>query len=338
MLLTIFAAAAWIESTERWSHLPDPAVDAPQTVSNMDALEVRKLAKLVQDEREVSSRPLVQHLCAACGGLLGPAMLQRKTSAHEMGKPGAAYQVIGQSCQAEVMPPFLLLFSKRLLGCRLPAVFAYDSSSNALRLRPGIKAPWLHYTSSRGGTATVDLCHPWWYCKPCWRYWQTKPSGKHCKYAPKPGALPETIALQAGLHSATELQRIPMRNKMEGYFTAWHRDLAYSHLEPGLRRLYPDHPTLLASQDVLAWREARKVNVAKLQHLLSEHLRFSFVFGSLTAAQHIKKHVKQPQYTAKLPIKRPSDRYVTCLKIHWLIAPVVSARIKCWSGHVVLLG
>ncbi len=270
VLLTIFATTSWVESTERWLGLPDPAPGAPRMVSNMDALEVRKLAKLVQDEREVSARPLVQHICAACGGLLGPRMPQRKTSEHETGKPGAAYQVLGKPCQAEVMPPFLLLFSKRLLGERLPAVFEYNASSNALRLRPETHAPWVHYSTCKAGAATMDLRHPWWYCKICWRYWQSSPSGKRCRYVAKPGALPETVALQADFHRATALQRIPMRNKMEGYFTAWHRDLAYCHLQPALRRLYPDHPTLPSVAEVLAWREARKANKARLQHALAE--------------------------------------------------------------------
>ena len=268
ILLSIFSVTALLELTEQWFSLPSVPAGCPRVVSNADALEIRSLAKLVHDEREVSARPLVQHLCAACGGLLGPKMPQRKTTAAETGKPGAAYQLLGTPCDAYAMPPFLLLFSKALLGQRLPVVFDYSAESNALRLRAPQAAPWINYLP-RPKDEEADPRRPWWYCNPCWRYWQAAPNARRCRTTTKVGEFRETTALRAQLQRAIALERVPMRNKVEGYFTAWHRDLAYVHLEPALRRLYPDHPTLPTSAEVLAWRTARKSNRETLQAILS---------------------------------------------------------------------
>ena len=97
-------------------------------VSNTDAPEIRKLAKFVQEERERSSKPLCPHVCAACGQLL-PAPVND----NQLHKVGAAFQILGQSCAGDAMPPFLLLFSKSLIGRRLPSIFAFDPRSPILK-------------------------------------------------------------------------------------------------------------------------------------------------------------------------------------------------------------
>ncbi len=268
ILLSMFSVASLLELTEQWFSLPVAPAGCPRNVCNMDALEIRSLAKLVHDEREVSARPLVQHVCAACGNLLAPHMPQRKTSNNETGIPAISYQVLGSPCDAFAMPPFLLLFSKALLARRLPAVFEYSAATNALRLRTPKAAPWMNYLAPPKHEE-VDLRRPWWYCKPCWRYWQASPNARRCRISVKEGELPETTRLRAALQSATALERVPMRNKFEGYFTAWHRDLAFNHLEPALRRLYPDHPTLPTAAEVLAWRVARKSSREALQAVFS---------------------------------------------------------------------
>ncbi len=87
--------------------------------------------------------------------------------------------------------------------------------------------------------------------------------------------LQETSDLRRSYRSAIAFKRVPMRNWMEGHFTAWHRDLAYCHVEPALRRLYPSHPTLPAVNEVLEWWARRKANKALLGKILSGALKAS---------------------------------------------------------------
>ena len=152
----------------------------------------------------------------------------------------------GTVCQWFDMPPFLLLFSKKLLARRLPDVFEL-TDAGGLRLRGRVnEPPWLHYKRARklgepcGRNKESYVCHldlqkPWWHCLSCWQYWQRNPAD------------------QASFVSD---ERVPMRNQMEGHFTRWHTDIAYPHLYAAfLREKYPraPHPDV-----VLEWRQERE--------------------------------------------------------------------------------
>ena len=56
-------------------------------VSNLRVDEIRDYAKLVDEERSVSSLPLIQHICAMCGYLLQPR-LREGCQEVDMGKCG----------------------------------------------------------------------------------------------------------------------------------------------------------------------------------------------------------------------------------------------------------
>ena len=212
----------------------------------------QRLAKLVHEEREQSSKPLCPHLCAACGQLL-PALFKEA----EPHQTGAAYQVLGKPCSGGDMPPFLLLFSKSLIGRRLPTIFKYDAEKNTLALLDVTKAPWIHYIDNKRHAPKMCEKTPWYYCYTCSTYWT-----KHPNRDAKPSAAntknPSTAGLEAVYNAATNTKRMPMRNWMEGHFTAWHRDVAYCHLYPSLIKIYPKHSTLPSVADVLQWRQRKK--------------------------------------------------------------------------------
>jgi len=238
-LLTVFAIAAFVEMTEHWYRVPTGCDDNARIVNNMDAVEARSLCKLVHDEHNMHSLPLASHLCAMCGRLLAPTE-GSPLRIEDVGRRGGPFQVRGTRCSNPfAMPPFLLLYSKNKLAARLPAVFTYNAETNVLSLRRQVlEYPWMAYTGPAGPKTqrAVDAKTPWWHCLPCWRYYTRR------------------TAKGAPFYSD---QRIPMRNWFEGHFTKWHVDLAYPHLYPHLRRLYPNHRTLPSVADVLAWRERR---------------------------------------------------------------------------------
>ena len=66
----------------------------------------------------------------------------------------------------------------------------------------------------------------------------------------------------SGSASVPRVQRLPMRNKLEGYFTKWHEDIGFDFLRPALVRLYPDLHTLPSAEQVLAdhrrWEQYQK--------------------------------------------------------------------------------
>ena len=258
LLLTVFSITSFLELTEKWYSLPCRPEGSPATVSNIDAPEIRRLAKLVQEERAQSSKALCPFLCASCGQLL-PAPVKEE----QLHKTGMAYQILGTPCTGNDMPPFLLLFSKSLLGRRLPTVFLYDSATNTLSLRDITRAPWIHYTRNDRGDPVVSDKTPWYYCSVCYLYWR-----QGLRRNPQPSSAQRSggeIAALATLYAqAVAVKRMPMRNWFEGYFTAWHRDIAYCHLHPALRRIYPDHKTLPSVAEVLHWRQRTNQNKTEL--------------------------------------------------------------------------
>ena len=79
----------------------------------------------------MSSRPLIDHICAMCGGLLQPGF-GTYSSIDQTGKPGKPCQVRGETCEWYSFPPFMLLFSKELLARRLPSVFDLQQDGRLL--------------------------------------------------------------------------------------------------------------------------------------------------------------------------------------------------------------
>ena len=262
LLLSVFSITSFLELTEKWYALPCPPQASPATVSNMHALEVRRLAKFVQEEREQSSKALCPHLCAACGQLL-PAPIKEE----RLHQAGPAYQVLGTPCKGSDMPPFLLLFSKALIGRRLPSVFLYDPSARTLSIRDVTKAPWIHYRRGRGGVLSMCGNNPWYYCSVCYLYWAQQSRRTSQSFLAR-GGCKEIATLRAAYASATAVKRMPMRNWFEGYFTAWHRDIAYCHLHPSLKRIYPENPTLPPVADVLHWRQRKNQNKVALDSVM----------------------------------------------------------------------
>ena len=195
----------------------------------------------------MSSRPLIDHICAMCGGLLQPGF-GTHSSIDQTGKPGKPCQVRGEHCEWYCLPPFMLLFSKELLARRLPSVFELCRDGRLLLTDTVQQLPWLHYTT-RGGPGhdapkgrmrktyeyRLDVQNPWWFCRACYRY-------NHKTSANAPHFISNT--------------RIPMRNRFEGNFTKWHADIAYPLLyQAGLYKIYPHVPP---PDDVLAWRRAKE--------------------------------------------------------------------------------
>ena len=187
-LLRIFALAAWVQMTERWNSMPVNCQRSLPNVSNLYPFDIRCLARHVADEYVLSSTPLVDHLCAMCGQLLGPPTKFNKCS-RDGGKPGRPCQVRGRDCSWDALPLFLVLWSKSTLGQRLPAVFSHDSRSGRLTVQGDfVNAPWLHWRQMTArlrdeakaadlptkseGREVLDPCNSWWFCLSCHAYWQ----------------------------------------------------------------------------------------------------------------------------------------------------------------------
>ena len=248
-LLCIFSVAAWIEMTERWFDMPLPPTRSLRMVCNQSPLQLRRLAVNVAQEHQSSSTPLFDHCCAMCGRLLYSRCDSRNNPGY-VGIPGPACQVRGSTCRWDAMPLCLLLWSKvTLASSLLRSVATYDPNTGHLRLKDGaVGAPWLHWRLGKPSAAmmrlkgasrlpvkmrgdkpfVVDNAKPWWYCNWCYQYFFEKIAGN-------------------------KLQRMPMRNYFEGYYTCWHIDIAYPHLERKLRELYPDHATLPTSAEAMQW-------------------------------------------------------------------------------------
>ena len=61
-----------------------------------------------------------------------------------------------------------------------------------------------------------------------------------------------------------------MRNKLEGYYTKWHNDLAYVHLHKAVQTMYPALTTLPDPDDVLEYHRRWTLYVQKLRTTASE--------------------------------------------------------------------
>ena len=129
-LLATFAIASLVHLTEKWAHVPCTTPEhfeiyggaATRSVCNMDAQELRSYGKIVFDERQANSIPLVTHICAMCGCLL-QAPVRDRLSTRDTGRRGAATQWRGSTCRWSDLPPVLLLFSKQCFARRMPKVF-----------------------------------------------------------------------------------------------------------------------------------------------------------------------------------------------------------------------
>ena len=78
-------------------------------VSNLDAFDIRSYCKLIEEEHTMSSRPLIDHICAICGGLLQPGF-GHYSSIEQTGRAGIPYQVRGQRCAWDALPPSCYCF------------------------------------------------------------------------------------------------------------------------------------------------------------------------------------------------------------------------------------
>ena len=228
-LLLTFALSAWVGQTERWYRMPDAPTRNMPMVCNLTNYGVRALGSLVQDEMKYSSRPMFEHLCAACGRLL----YSRTEHAHlprELGVCGSACQTRGAVTTWHAMPAFLLLWSKERLGCYLRAVCHYDVESKALTLRNGWEsAPWLHFQPN---TRRIDEAAPWYYCTDCHDYFvPTVKDPKDHVLRPK------------------SMVRVPMRNRQEALFTRWHLDIGFVHMREKLLVVFPNLRGQLPSAD-----------------------------------------------------------------------------------------
>jgi hypothetical protein len=241
-VLNILATAAWVEMTERWHRMPEHANMCLSMVCNHSTLDIRQYGRLVFDEHTLSSTPLVDHICAMCGHLLC-SLTRNAHSPREVGCPGLPCQVRKKACNWDDLPLFLLLWSKRKIANSIPALFALDAN-NKLTLHHGLSsAPWLNFKkrgrSSTNGLPTkndgdliLDVSKPWWFCSVCYKYW-----------SPSSGVVAED-----------NIQRVPMRNRLEGLYTRWHLDVAYVHLYPSIRRLWPTLTSLPTPAAVLKWQ------------------------------------------------------------------------------------
>ncbi len=240
-VLSIFATTAWLEMTERWFRMPPASAQWTSMVCNHNTMEIRAFGRLVYDEHELSKKPLVDHLCCMCGQLLN-SKTRNAQNPKEIGVPGAPCQERRKLCSWAAMPLFLLLWSKKRIADAIPSVFEWDQTARTLKLRHGwASAPWLHFKHAgrnekddlpRRPGEVLDESKPWWFCRTCFYYWS-------------PSAGPD--------NKRTQLERVPMRNKLEGIYTRWHVDLAYVHLYPFLKQAYPEHHSLPVPDAALQW-------------------------------------------------------------------------------------
>ena len=256
-LLMVLSTTAWMEMLERWYAMPVASTRHLPMVCNLNSLELRCMGKLVQEEHKYSTTPLMDRCCAMCGQMLASSTQFHKGNKWN-GKRGTPCQVRGTTVTWDSMPPFLLLWSKKKLGVLLRAVCNYDPKSNKLtfaKQKAGRQvgyeeAPWLvfrPYSKNhdskkciyRYGKAEM-LCveTPWWYCNICHSYY---------------------------FSNSNDPRRVPMRNKLEGMYTRWHRDLSFVHLRPKIAELYPDLSTLPRVEEVLVWHKLRNQYIEQLR-------------------------------------------------------------------------
>ena len=179
-------------------------------------MRLRQLGLPVHRERVQSSAPRVDTVCAMCGVLMPPVSLT-KDNWNQTGQAGKPCHIRGEPLKPadwHAMPPFLMLWAKETLAKSMPAVFHLDEKMQTLTLKNGLEsAPWLHFHPARlekGDVRADPLTRnngfvlsseaPWWYCRHCYNYY-----------------------LKAG-DERIPIQRIPMRNYQEGYYTVWSRD------------------------------------------------------------------------------------------------------------------
>ena len=140
------------------------------------------MGKLVQEEHTYSSTPLMDRCCAMCGQMLASSTPFKRDKSWN-GKRGAACQIRGSTVGWDSMPPFLLLWSKKL-GVFLRAVCNYNDERNTLtfiKSKGGRKvgyeeAPWLAFRAyteklvcpgsvyRNDGAEILWAETPWWYC------------------------------------------------------------------------------------------------------------------------------------------------------------------------------
>ena len=273
-LLHILALGSWIDLVEDWHDAPATSRRS-RCVSNIGPMEIRSLGKLVDEERLFSSTPLIDHVCAMCGHLLHP-FLTTSASTKDVGRCGPPCQERGKPLHGQwhAMPLHLLLWTKARIAKSCPALYSYNASTRDLRLRGDVaSAPWLHFEPRRkskivspnlptrkGGAQQLCEDRPWWYCSACFNYW-----------------LPPYNSI-----GQKKVQRVPMRNYWEGYFTRWYVDMGYPSLHPCLQKLYPEHTTLPSIEDALCWQKKYKSWV--------ELLRKSYNDDPEAAAAHCGTH------------------------------------------------
>ena len=195
------------------------------------------------------------------------------------GTAGQAVQILDSEAPWDAMPLFLLLWTPAALASYLPSVFAYQPSTQSLTLKGGIEtAPWLNLVSMNRERCAPDLPYdarrrrglnkskPWWFCGTCASYWHAS--------TPSTAADSDDEATASStlkLSKAGELRlRVPMRNKLEGYYTKWHLDQAYAHLRPKLVELYPDLATLPRTEDVLEYHRRYETYVQNCRETTSQ--------------------------------------------------------------------
>ena len=102
----------------------------------------------------------------------------------------------------------------------------------------------------------LDDSVPWWFCTVCFGYW-------HPSLARSGGNEADANDDQGASGVEARRLRVPMRNKLEGYYTKWHEDLGFVHLRPALVQQYPDLTTLPSTEEVLEYRQRWELYVAK---------------------------------------------------------------------------
>jgi hypothetical protein len=89
---SVFAIASFVEMCERWSSMPVGSQLWTTMVCNHSTLDIRGYGRLVYEERELSAKPMFDHLCSMCGCLLSPWTHTAKNP-KEVGIAGLACQV-----------------------------------------------------------------------------------------------------------------------------------------------------------------------------------------------------------------------------------------------------
>ncbi len=154
-ILVVLWDALFLKKCEEWRS---------RGLGNTVAWESLELARWFLRGQRIGAQPLFDGLCSQCGALLhgdvGSASLSNKEAGPPLTRDGLPALRPDGTPRVEAQPPFLLRYSPEIFARELPAVFIHEPETNRLRLRDGVREPWLR--QRRGDQQ--ESADAWLYC------------------------------------------------------------------------------------------------------------------------------------------------------------------------------